>query len=213
MRKFSSSGIAVAKWSVACVALAAVVACGGGNTIPYPPVASANVKAPITSSTVAAILPSAGGQAITATFSNGFSGVDAAGKAVAVTGSTQVAFTGTVDAPKFTLSNKGTTATGKVIFGSCSFVIESIVGVTDPVIFVGAVIKVDPCSIGVATAGAPANGVTTTRDVTFTFGGTTSIPVPGVPVSVSDTGVVTMGDIVITTTPLVTPSGASGSGT
>ncbi len=212
MRKFSKSTVFTAKWSAASLVLAAAIAaCGGGNTTPDL-VAAADTKVAVNASTVAAILPSAGGTPFTATFPNGFSGVDATGKAVAITGSTQVAFTGTAAAPKFSLTKGGTTATGDVVFGSCSFKITNISGgILSEGFDVGWVIKVDPCSINVATAGATANGEMVDRTIKYVFGDSESSGF-SVSVSISPNGTLTLrpfagSDTILTTIPVVPLSG------
>lgn len=210
MRKFSSNAVTVAKWSVlSLVAAAALVACGGGSTTAVPDkVAASDVSVPVTAATVAALIAPTGSPAITATFANGFSGVNAQGAEVSITGSTGVSFGGTAAAPTASITNGGKTVSAEVVFGSCSFKITSHeFDVSNPSFGFGAVFKVDPCSVGVATAGAVANGTTAPRTVTYTFGKSTATA-PNQIISIATDGTVNMNGFKITTTTVTAVSGS-----
>lgn len=213
----------LAKWTVGLTLSAALVACGGsggGSSAPPVRVANANVVVPITATTVPALVPAAGAAPIVATFPNGFSGVNAAGAPVTVTGATTVAFTNTGGAtpglgggtpPGFSITNGGSTASGTVTFGSCTFTVTaSNFPATSP-LAVGKVIKVDPCTMTVNTIGDFSNGTTNTDSVTLTFGTSTSAAF-SLPVTIDGNGTVSVNGVVIGTVPLSPITGATGAG-
>ena len=202
------------------LALAGVVTtiggCGGDSSpaaaAPIPTVAAADVVVPVTAKTVAALIPATATAApTTLTFNSGFSGTSASGAPVNITGSTTVAFTappaGSTDAAGFSIKNGSTTVTGTVVFGSCSFKITAIAGLGAFYgLSVGDLIKVDPCTVTVNSAGKP-TGSTSDTNLLATFGNTTSTPTRAF-VNIDSSGVVTVSGVVMATVNTTPVTGA-----
>lgn len=159
MRKFN--------YLFACVATAALVACGGGGD------STTNVAA---DAPAIAINPTTGAVAAQAlsgkpvSFTNGVGSFGTTGTAttLTVTAGTQ---------PTFNISAGGQTATGNLSFGSCIFTITSS-GFTAPhALAVGSVITVSDCKIDLNTANAEANGGTVSVQAVVSLDGTTSAPI------------------------------------
>jgi hypothetical protein len=184
-----------------------LVACGGDDAAPAAPIqaASANLTAPVNNTSVGALLPQAGTAAPVFVFPNGFSGVDAAGAPVSITGSTTVAFSGTSAAPAFAVTNGGSTASGTMSFGSCILTITTSVFPSVSAFATGKTFKVDPCTVTVNAQGVAVNTVTS-RSVTVTYGNAFSNAI-NVPVTVGTNGAVVIGNVTLGTVTLVTPTG------
>ncbi len=162
----SSSSI---KFLFAAVATAALVACGGGGS--STPAPSAKVA---TSDATASIGPANGATIANAVANTSFT---FAGGTLGSTGSTVVQFTDKSATPAFSATSSAGVVTGTTTFGSCIFTVKTS---TNPLVAVGTVFTYNPCTFTVATAGAPANGSSSSRVATFNFSpstGTASIPV------------------------------------
>lgn len=212
---FASKAIELAKWSIGGALLSGLVACGGG-TRPLPVnVATADTTAAITAANVGTLAPAAGAAPTAFLFNSGFSGIDATGAAVNLGGATTVAITAAgkpaagatpAVAPTFAITNGGGTATGDVTFGSCIFTVKAS---NIPTLLVGTVIKVDPCTLTVATIGLTANGTTTTAAGSWLLGSARSTQV-SFPVSISSIGTVTINGTTLATVTVTPATGAGG---
>jgi len=209
---FASKAIELVKWTIGGALLTGLVACGGGggsvSTAPTT-VANADVTAAVTAANIAALAPATGATPAAFTFNSGFSGTNTAAGSAAInlTGPTTVAITAAGATPAFSITNGGGTATGTVGFGSCDFTVTTS---TIPVLPVGAVMKVDPCSLTVHT-----NGVTTGTAVdataTLNLGGTLSASGTTLSgVTISSTGEVSILGTVVATVTVITVTGAGG---
>lgn len=217
----ASESVELAKWTIGLTLLAALAACseGGSNappaTVPVT-VATTNVVVPVTAATVAALAPAAGAAPTPFVFNSGFSGVDAAGAAVNLGGSTTFAVTsaGTpaagatpATAPAFAITNGGNTASGDITFGSCIFTVKTSNAPSTSALAVGKVIKVDPCTLTVNTIGDTCGTLSTNDNLTLLFGSTSSISAV-FPVTVSCTGLVTINNTSLGTVTLQVTTGA-----
>jgi len=182
----ASESVALAKWTMGLMLLAALAACGDdGSTAPPPTavVASANTVVPVTAATVQAL--EAKPFALPA---GAFASVPAlATQAVTVT------FTGTTTAsPTGTIVAANGTAAGKATFGSCIFTITTS---TIPGVTVGQQITVNPCQYNVSTGGVQATGQATTVNILLQVG---LVPSAAQQAQVSinpSTGVVTVNNV------------------
>lgn len=213
MKKHSARGLLPVKFVLGLSLIATLIACGGGGSEPAPTlVAGANTSVAASAANATNVTTAFVAVAKTSnpvTFSNGFSGVDAANNPVAVTGSTTVAFSGgTASAPGFSMTNNGMTATGTTTFGSCTFTFSSSSPFpADHPWGPGKTLKVDPCSLTIPTAGTVANGSSTTQTITLTFGTTTGTV--STTVTVASNGSVSIGDVPVGS---VTVSATTGAG-
>lgn len=146
-------------------ALAALVlsACGGGGSDSVMAAASDTVLAASPTTTAA----------VTGTTFSFPSGVAELGTSTATT----VTFSkNPADAskPLFTITTDSGTATGTTAFGSCIFAVTSTTGTVPAGLRVGQTVTVHPCNLSVATAGAVANGVATSRSIALVLGAAAS---------------------------------------
>jgi hypothetical protein len=208
--------VGLGKWTIGLALSAALAACGGGGDNPAPApitLAAADTVVPLTSATVASLVPAAGAPPIVATFNSGFSGTNtkpgAGGAPVDLKGVTTLTFTapatGTAP-PPFTITNGGGTAHGTTTFGSCIFTVTDST-VTD--LPVGTVLTVNPCTLTVPTNGDPANGIPTTQNSTLLLGSTTSSSIP-LAVTIDSSGTVTIGSTPAGTVPTTVLTGGTG---
>lgn len=182
------------KWVLAASAVAALVACGGGSD-PVKVVVSANTTANATAATTAAVV----GQ----TFSF------PAGVAVlGTTGPTTLAVSGTAAAQTAAVASGGQTASGPLTFGSCIMTITASTFPDTSPLALGKTLTVNPCSIGVQTAGLVVTGDSTTSNanVTINFGGVSSSPIV-IPVTVSSSGNVVIGTTAVGTSTVTITTG------
>mgnify|MGYP000861713349 FL=1 len=134
----------ILSWALALiVAAAGLAACGGSDPAPPVKIATSNFTTSVTAANVAAF----GGQ--TFTFPDGVA-------AFGTTATTSLTL-GTRTTPTFNLQIGAGTVTGNMSFGSCIFeVLTSTIG--GDAYQVGRKITVNPCTIGIDTAGSAANG-------------------------------------------------------
>ncbi len=162
----SSSSI---KFLFAAVATAALVACGGGGTSTPAPAAK------VATSDASVALAPANGATITNAIAN--TSITFAGGTLGSTSSTVLQFTDKSATPAFSATSSAGVITGTTTFGSCIFTVKTS---TNQAVPVGTVFTYNPCTITVATAGAPANGSSSVRVATFNLSpgfGTLSVPV------------------------------------
>ena len=171
-------------WAAALAAAVVVAACGGGggDAPATVAVAAANVAAPASKSTVAAL----SGATVN------FPAVPALGTTGTTTLKIEVPVAGTgasaaLGTPTFNLSSGGNTASGEMSFGSCIFVIRASTFPADHPLALGKTITVNPCEVDIPTAGAPATGETRAFDASLQLGNTNSQPVT-VPVTLAPNG-------------------------
>src|SRR5688572_7079236 len=119
-----------------------LVACGGGGGgADEPPLAAtANVTAPISANSVAAVT----GESFT--FSNGVSKFGTASPITVTLNS----------ASSFSIASNEGTASGNLGFGSCIFTVTQSTYPAGHALAIGKTVTVHPCSITVATAGVTA---------------------------------------------------------
>ncbi len=158
-----------------------VVACGGGSNNPSVTIAAANVSAGVTGATAPALVNTP------VVFAAGV-------PQLGTTASTTLTFKDTTATPAFAITTGTSTATGVTTFGSCIFTVTSSTYPAGSALVVGAVIKIDPCTLTVATKGLTAGSTTSNGTATFLLGTTTSSSVT-LPVTISSTGVVTINNI------------------
>lgn len=201
------------KCAVGLALLASLAACNGGSSapaaaVPVPAVAAADVVAPITATTVAALVPAAGATATTVTFNSGFSGVDATGAPVDILGAATVSFAAgaTPATPTFNISNGGNTASGDTTFASCHFLVKSSTFPASSALAMGKTVIVNPCEIKVTAKNAAADGTSVLRDVQMTFGSTISAPV-SIPVVIKSDGSVIINNTTVELVPITQVTG------
>jgi hypothetical protein len=170
------------KLVLAVSAAAALVACGGTDPVV---VASANVVAPATAATAAAIV----GQ----TFS-----FPAGVTELGTTAATTLAVSGTASAQSATIASAGQTATGPMTYGSCVLTITTSTFPASSPLGLGKTLIINPCNITVATAGATANGGSSNRNASLVLGTSTSSPLL-IPVVLNTNGSVSVGGITLGT--------------
>ena len=164
--------------SLSALFAAGLVACGGD--VAPPQVVAQDAVVPVTATTVAAAvaLPPV-------TLSSGFSGAvsstgipaSSAPVVPVTTGPTTLDFGGTAAAPTFSIAAEGKTATGKVQFGSCIFVVETSSFVDPHPLSPGKTVRVNPCSIKVDVGGVAADNTARATAVQVTLGTATSVTV------------------------------------
>jgi hypothetical protein len=125
------------------------------------------------------------------------------------TSATTVTFAGTSAAPTFAIASGGSTASGALSIGSCIFTITSSTFPSTSPLRQGATITVNPCTLKVATLGAPADGSTADRSVTLVLRNTDSTP-RALPIRISASGEVTINGRTLGTVTLGTATGATG---
>lgn len=209
MLNFSSSGGALAKFTLGLTLAAALAACGGGGDAPpVVKVSTVDATAAVTATTVAALVTPT---PTVVSFATGFSGDDGtlAATPVAITGPTTVSFTSSSATPAFAITSGGATATGTTTFGSCIFTVTaSTFGPTSP-LALGKVVRVNPCSLTASTSGVNADGLPVVRDVVLVLGTASSTPVK-LEVTVSTDGTVLIGETEVDTVTLTIATGATG---
>ena len=171
------------KFLLAAAAAAALVACGGGGSTSTPiAVAAANTSVAIDPTTGAAATAAVSGQ--TFAFPSGAA-------VLGTTASTTVKLTsGATGSPaQFEIASGAGKATGALTYGSCIFTVAA--GSTIPSLPAGTVVTVNPCTLGVATAGLIANSVPQNGAATLTLGTVSSNSFPLI-VSITAAGVVSI---------------------
>ena len=192
------------KISLAALALGSSMllsACGGGNDSPLRPVST------VTTPTTAGINGAGNGPTVVSSVLNKDFSFDAGVPVFGITAPTKLTLSGTAAAPSFSLTAGADTATGVMSYGSCIFTIVTSTFPSSSPLAVGKKTEVSPCTLFVDTAGSTANAAATLTDVSFVLGATASSPVPLL-VSISPTGVVTVGGVVIGTVTVVVTTGA-----
>jgi len=176
------------------VASALLVACGGGGGGESQPlVASSNVTAAVTSSTVAGVTSEP------FVFSSGVSDF----------GTTSPTTVTLNSASSFSVSSTEGTASGSLGFGSCIFTVTaSTFGPTSP-LAAGKTVTVNVCSITVDTAGLRAAENAVARAVSFILAGNASQS-RSLSVDITETGVVTVKGTTVGTVTLTPATGATG---
>lgn len=173
--------------------VATLVACGGGGSSSAPvTVASADTTVATNSTTAGAV----------ANVPFSFPAVPEFG----TTAATTLSFTGTGTAPPFAISSGGFTASGATSFGSCIFVVAASNFPTGHPLAQGSTVTVNPCTLNLATAAQPADGIARPRTTSLQLGGTTSSGT-SVAITVNSNGTVTINNTSAGTITLVQTSG------
>lgn len=159
--------------ALAAVSVAALVACGGGGSDPVM-VAAGDTTINVAPAVAAAVANT------DFTFASGVA-------ALGTTAATTVKFTSTSTTPAFSISSGANTATGTTTFGSCIFVVSNSNFPAGHPLANGQTVTVNPCGIGVNTAGMTANGRATSSRVALVLGSAASTG-QSVPVGISSSG-------------------------
>jgi hypothetical protein len=199
------------KWILSLTLAVGLAACGGSSAPPVQLV-TANATATISGATPAAV---ATAQAIvTAVLNKTFT--FPAVPAMGTTAATTVALAGTGAAPTVAIASGGKKASGTMSFGSCIFKITTSDFVAPSPLAVGNTVTIDPCSLNLQTVGAVANGTPVNTNATLSLGTVVSdaqqIVASATGVSISSTGVVTVGGSTIATVPTKDTTGGTGGG-
>jgi hypothetical protein len=199
---------APAKWALSLTLVAGLAACGGSSAPPVQ-VVSTNATATIKGDTPAAV---ATAQAVvTAVLNKTFT--FPAVPALGTTAATTVALAGTGAAPTVAIASGGKKASGTMSFGSCIFKITVSDFVAPSPLAVGNTVTIDPCSLNLQTTGVVANGTPVNTNATLALGAVVSdqqqIAASAAGVSISSTGVVTVGGQTIATVPTKDSTGAN----
>lgn len=166
-----------------------VVACGGGGGDSTPPASTVVATSDTTVSVTAATLGAVVNQPFT--FAGGVPDFG-------TTTPTTLAFTSAGATPSFNIGADGATATGGTTFGSCIFTITSSSFPAGSKLAVGQTVRVNPCSLKVATSGGNANGSSSDRAVSFVLG-TLSSAGRNLPIVINANGSVVINGITIGT--------------
>lgn len=222
MHKFSIMKTRIGKCGLVLTWIAALVACGGGDSAaPLPvKVAAANVTVGSSNTTTAektataSVLAAVATTAAPVTFASGFSGTDASGKAVALpTEATKVTFTANAaDAtkPAFEISSAAGTAKGDTTLASCTFAVKiTNFKVPHPLSLVGTTLKVANCTVTLPVANQNADGSAVSKPVVVTFNDATGTIARLV--AVKPDGTISIDGVTApVTTPVTTTGGAGG---
>ena len=174
-----------------------LAACGGG---------SSHVPLMASTATQAAINPSSGAAVVGAVLNKNFSfasGVPAFGTSTPTT----LAFSGTGATPSFAVSSPEGTASGPTTFGSCIFTVAASTFPAGSPLALGQVVTISPCLLNVATVGVVADGSSLPVNASITLGTITSGNTV-VTVSISSSGVITVGGSTVGNATLVATTGA-----
>lgn len=185
-------------WKLAIVtsATALLLACGGGGSSDGPISVAASAPPVVVDATNG----SNSVQAMTTSTIVFASGVPSFG----TTGSTTLQVVASpigTPPPSFTITSGGFTASGDLTFAtpsSCVFTVKSSTFVAASALAAGKKVTASPCILTLATAGAPATGVSTTINVTLTLGTVTSAPYKAT-VAISPTGTVMVNGLTVVT--------------
>ena len=148
------------KLFLAVLVSAALAACGGGGGSSTPVAtrtSTSNTTAAVTASVAAAVVNQP------FTFAGGVPDFG-------TTTPTTLAFTSATATPAFAIKAGGLTASGRTTFGSCIFTITASTFPAGSKLAVGEEVRVNPCSLNVATSGGNANGSASDREVKFVLG-------------------------------------------
>ncbi|MBK0391977.1 hypothetical protein [Ramlibacter algicola] len=181
-------------WKLAAVvAVATLASCGGGggDDAPTTLVAASDTSLSVNPTTGAALVTAVTGQAFT------FTGGAAP---LGTTAATTVTLNGGA-APTFAIAEGNNSATGNLQFGSCIFVVTTSSFPASHALATGKTVTVNPCNLNVATAGAVANGVATSRSVALVLGAASSVGA-SVTVGVNPGGALTLNGNIVTTVTL-----------
>jgi hypothetical protein len=192
------------KISLAALALGGSMllsACGGGNDSPLRPTST------VTTPTTVGINGAGNGPTVVSSVLNQNFSFDVGVSVLGTTAPTTLTLSGSATAPSFSLTSGADTATGVMTYGSCIFTIVASTFPAGSPLALGNKTEVNPCTLSVATAGSTANGTATPTNVSFVLGATASNPVP-LSVSISPTGVVTVGGVVVGSATVVVTTGA-----
>lgn len=177
------------KFIVVFFMVTSVAACGGGGSNSAPPViavvATSDITVTVTAATIGAIVNHP------FTFAGGVPDFG-------TTTPTTLAFTSAGASSAFNIGADGATAIGETTFGPCIFTITSSSFSTGSKLAVGQTVRVNPCSLKVATSGGNANGSSSDRAVSFVLG-TVSSAGRNLPVVISANGSVVINGITIGT--------------
>jgi hypothetical protein len=178
--------------AITLLASAILVACGGGGG-DAPLVASANATAPVTSTTVAAVVSEP------FVFSTG---VPKFGTATPTTVTLNTAST-------FSVTATEGNASGTLAFGSCIFTVTTSTFVAPHPLAIGETVTVNPCSLTIATAGVAAEGNAVARAVSFVLEGNASVA-NSLQVDIADNGTVIVEGVSLGTVTLTPATGGTG---
>jgi hypothetical protein len=173
-------------------AAAILAACGGGGDDSPPVAATSNVTAAVTSSTVAGVT----GEPFV--FSSGVSDF----------GTTSATTVTLNSASSFSVSSSEGSASGGLTYGSCIFTVTSSTYPSGHPLAVGGVVRVNPCSITVNTAGLRAEENAVARAVSFVLAGNAS-QTKSLQVDISDSGTVTVKGVTVGTVTLSPVTGGT----
>lgn len=186
MHNFSIKGSTSAKLALTSLMLAALVACGGGDSNPVLGVAPQQVL-PVNIATGPVVVAALAGK----TFSV------PAGVAAFGNEAVKLTFGGTVTAPTFELTPaSGGLVKGAMSFGSCYFFISNssypATSIYAPTVPPSKGLYIANCGMGLSSV--TANGTATDAAVTFQLDGVSSTPI-SIPVSVSSDGKVVFNSV------------------
>jgi hypothetical protein len=166
--------INLSKFIAVLAAALALAACGGGgstSTVAPVQVATSNLSVAVTPSITAAL------SNVPFAFAGGV-------PQLRTTGTTTIVFSGTGTTPAFTITSAAGTVTGFTTFGSCIFNVTGGTGLFQ----IGEIIRIDPCTFNVATAGFKI-GDSGAANTSIVLGNTNSSPVQ-TSLNISDDGTV-----------------------
>lgn len=192
MRTFSVVTSKSARLAAGAVLAAVLAACGGGSNPPAPValadtvVAIDKVSGPVVAATV-----------IGTTFT--FPGVPEFG----TTGPTKVTMGGTGAATTFEIEADGIKRSGNLIFGSCTFTVNT------PASLAGSIF-IKTCAIKVTTTGIATGGPTQSLSTSFTLNGISSAPQPVSGYSLGSDGTLSSAGGTLGPVPVGTPTGTGG---
>lgn len=193
--KFALAGLAVC----GSVLLAG---CGGGGSDDASPVAQSDLTVDIKPTTGAATVASVLGQNFE--FANGIS-------ALGTTASTSLKLAGDAKKPSFVISSGADSASGAMTYGSCIFTVGQSTFVAGHPLALGKVTTVNLCQLRVALKGRVADGRQFDADVRFALGNALS-NAAFISAAINANGMVTLNGLPIGSVPVVSATGATGSG-
>jgi len=156
-------GLAASMLTVALLA----AGCGGSGGSDSGPVSVATVNLPPVAVTTA-LASAIASQPLA--FSSGVPDFGTTGTPTTVT------FSGNSTAPTFAIAAGANTATGDLTIGSCIFTVKTSTFTAPSPLVQGAVIRVEPCTLKVQTAGTTADGSQVDKPVTLVLRNVESIP-------------------------------------
>lgn len=194
--KFALAGLAV------CGSVLLAGCGGGGGGDDSSPVAQEDLTVKIDPTTGRNTMASILGQNFE--FANGI-------PALGTTGNTSLKFTGNAAKPDFAITSGANSASGSVTYGSCIFTTSQSTFAAGHPLAVGQVSIVSDCWLKAFVVGRLADAITFDADVAFGLNGVFSKLIK-MPTYIRPNGMVFVNGVGIGSVPVVTPTGATGSG-